>query len=96
MHDERKKSARNKHVRTISAAHRAGAAETGARQDARVAAGFAAAVVPQIAARRYNSPWLREFVPMSRRPARSPVLGQDYGRRPHRCLQSGRITSRRP
>jgi hypothetical protein len=35
-------------------------------------------------------------VPGDRHPLRPPVLGKGYGRRPHRCLQSGSVTSRRP
>ena len=84
MHDERYKAARNEHIGTKSAVHRTGVIRTVARQGARVLASFTASVAPQIAARRHNAPWLREFVPVSRRPARSPMLRQDYGRRPHR------------
>ena len=96
MDDQRKKSAGDEHVGSKAATHLAGAERTGSRQHARVVAAFASAVTPRIAARPENAPRLRAFVPVCRRPARPPVLRQDYGRRPHRCLQSGRITSRRP
>ena len=94
--DERKKSARNEHFGTMTAAHDAGMDRMRPRRHARVIAASDALVTPRIAVRLHLARRQRAFVPVDRRPARSPVLGQDYGRRPHRCLQSGSITSRRP
>jgi hypothetical protein len=94
--DEWKKAARNEDLGSMPAAHGAGTVLTRSWQDARVLAGFHALVTVHTALRLLETSRQVKFVPVARQPARSPVLDKDYGRRPHRCLQSGRITSRRP
>jgi hypothetical protein len=96
VHDERKKTARNENFGTATPSYRANMGRIGTRQDTRFVAGFVAAIAAEVAAQSHDTPRQRASVPKYRQPARPPVLRQDYGRRPHRCLQSGSITSRRP
>ena len=96
VNDERQITTRDEHFGTMAATYRARLARTRPRHGTRVVAATIGSVPPQSAAQLHDAPWQRAFEPVDRRPARSPVLGQDYGRRPHRCLQSGSRTSRRP
>jgi hypothetical protein len=91
MNYERQISARNDRIGTMTAARRARFAGIRSRQRTGVAR-----VGPPRAARLHDAPWQSAIESDDRRPARSAVLRQDYGRRPHRCLQSGSETSRRP
>jgi hypothetical protein len=50
----------------------------------RAASGARRAPQQRIAPRRVTPAAMRQA------PARAPLLQQDYGRRPHRCLQSGK------
>ena len=96
VNDERQVAARNENFGTKTAAHCARLGGIDARQRARIATAIGARIPPRIAARLHVAARQRALEPVDRRPARPPVLGQDYGRRPHRCLQSGSVTSRRP
>ena len=96
MHDERQEATGHKQVGAMARAHRTDHVGTRTKRFPVVLVACALGVDAQMEARTYPAFGQRAGKPGHRQPARAPVLGQDYGRRPHRCLQSGSETSRRP